>query len=387
MFKVGKLFTTMKVSQRLNSIEMSGIRKMFDIASPTSINLGLGEPDLLPPKKAIDGMTLAAENGLNKYGPTAGIMELRESVAKKYSAYWSGLKANNVMITPSGSSALLEIAMTIIDPGDHILTPSPGFVIYGPHAKLAGGTFTDYKMSGPDFQPDLEDIKSKITPATKAIIVNNPSNPTGSILNEETFKGLLDIAEDNDLTIVSDEVYDSFIYEGKHLSFLPHLDRSIVVGGFSKMMAVTGWRMGFLMANEGIMEDLIKMQYHLCASPNMPAMYGALAAMPDIESYLKDARTIFKRRRDLIVERINEIEGMHIEAPKGAFYAFPSYDLDMKSADLAMELARNGLICTPGSAFGSYGEGHLRFSYAADETKISKGMDILAETYAKLRKE
>lgn len=377
----------MKVSQRLNSIEMSGIRKMFDIASPTSINLGLGEPDLLPPKKAIDGMTLAAENGLNKYGPTAGIMDLRESVAKKYSAYWSGLKANNVMITPSGSSALLEIAMTIIDPGDHVLTPSPGFVIYGPHAKLAGGTFSDYRMSGPDFQPDLEDIKSKITPKTRVIVVNNPSNPTGSILDEESFKGILDIAEDNDLTIVADEVYDSFIYEGKHLSFLPHLDKSIVVGGFSKMMAVTGWRMGFLMANETMMEDLIKMQYHLCASPNMPAMYGALAAMPDIEDYLKDARTIFKRRRDLIVQRINEIEGMHIEPPKGAFYAFPSYDLDIKSADLAMELARNGLICTPGSAFGSFGEGHLRFSYAADETKISKGMDILAETYAKLRKE
>lgn len=377
----------MKVSQRLNSIEMSGIRKMFDIASPTSINLGLGEPDLLPPKKAIDGMTLAAENGLNKYGPTAGIMDLRESVAKKYSAYWSGLKANNVMITPSGSSALLEIAMTIIDPGDHVLTPSPGFVIYGPHAKLAGGTFSDYRMSGPDFQPDLEDIKSKITPKTRVIVVNNPSNPTGSILDEESFKGILDIAEDNDLTIVADEVYDSFIYEGKHLSFLPHLDKSIVVGGFSKMMAVTGWRMGFLMANETMMDDLIKMQYHLCASPNMPAMYGALAAMPDIEDYLKDARTIFKRRRDLIVQRINEIEGMHIEPPKGAFYAFPSYDLDIKSADLAMELARNGLICTPGSAFGSFGEGHLRFSYAADETKISKGMDILAETYAKLRKE
>ena len=377
----------MKVSQRLNSIEMSGIRKMFDIASPTSINLGLGEPDLLPPKKAIDGMTLAAENGLNKYGPTAGIMELRESVAQKYSAYWGDLKGSNVMITPSGSSALLEIAMTIIDPGDNVLTPSPGFVIYGPHAKLAGGTFTDYKMSGPDFQPDLEDIKSKITPATKAIVVNNPSNPTGSILDEESFKGILDLAEDHDLTIISDEVYDSFIYEGKHLSFLPYLDRSIVVGGFSKMMAITGWRMGFLMANEDMMDELIKMQYHLCASPNMPAMYGALAAMPDIEDYLKDARTIFKRRRDLIVQRINEIDGMHMDPPKGAFYAFPSYDLDIKSADLAMELAKSGLICTPGSAFGSYGEGHLRFSYAADETKISKGMDILADTYAKLRKE
>lgn len=377
----------MKVSQRLDSIAMSGIRKMFDMASPNSINLGLGEPDLLPPKKAIDGMTLAAENGLNKYGPTAGIMELREAVAKKYSAYWSGLQAKNVMITPSGSSALLEVAMTTVDQGDDILVPSPGFVIYGPHSKLAGGTFTEYRMSGPGFQPDIDDIQSKIKSSTRAIVVNNPSNPTGSILDEGTYRALLDIAEDRDLTIISDEVYDSFIYEGEHLSFLSHLDRSIVVGGFSKMMAVTGWRMGFLMANEDMMEALIKMQYHLCASPNMPAMYGALAAMPDIESYLRDARAIFKRRRDLIVERINEIDGMHIDPPKGAFYAFPSYDLDMPSADLAMELIRNGLVCTPGSAFGSYGEGHLRFSYAADEEKISKGMDILASTYTRLRKE
>ena len=152
------------------------------------------------------------------------------------------------------------------------------------------------------------------------------------------------------------------------------------------MMAVTGWRLGFLMANEDMMEHLIKMQYHVCASPNMPAMYGALAAMSDIDNYLEDARTIFKRRRDLIVERINEIDGMHITKPKGAFYAFPSYDLDIPSADLAMELAKNGLICTPGSAFGSFGEGHLRFSYAADETKISKGMDILAKTYTELKK-
>jgi aspartate aminotransferase len=245
----------------------------------------------------------------------------------------------------------------------------------------------EYRLTEGDFQPDLQDILSKITSRTTMIVVTNPSNPTGGVLNEDTYNALCDIARDKGITILADEVYEPFVYEGRHLSFMDKLDIAVVASGFSKMMAVTGWRMGFLMANEGIMEDLIKMQYHLCASPNMPAMYGALAAMPDIESYLKDARTIFKRRRDLIVERINEIDGMHIEAPKGAFYAFPSYDLDMKSADLAMELARNGLICTPGSAFGSYGEGHLRFSYAADETKISKGMDILAETYAKLRKE
>ncbi len=375
----------MKVSQRLDSIAMSGIRKMFDLASPSSINLGLGEPDLLPPKKAIDGMTLAAENGLNKYGPTAGIPDLRAAVAEKYSVYHP-LTANNVMITPSGSSALLEVCMSVLDPGDNVLIPSPGFVIYGPHAKLAGGTFTEYRLTPETFQPDIDDIQSKITKNTEAIFVNNPSNPTGSVLDEDTYKAILDVAEDKDLLIVSDEVYDSFIYEGKHLSYLSHLDRSIVVGGFSKMMAVTGWRLGFLMSNEDMMEHLIKMQYHVCASPNMPAMYGALAAMSDIDNYLEDARTIFKRRRDLIVERINEIDGMHITKPKGAFYAFPSYDLNIPSADLAMELVKNGLICTPGSAFGSFGEGHLRFSYAADETKISKGMDILAKTYTELKK-
>ena len=151
------------------------------------------------------------------------------------------------------------------------------------------------------------------------------------------------------------------------------------------MMAVTGWRMGFLVADESIMDAMIKMQYHVCASPNMPAMYGILAALPGVDGYLENARSVFRKRRDLIVRRINEIDGMSIDPPKGAFYAFPSYDLDIKSADLSMRLAKDGLICSPGSAFGTYGEGHLRFSYAADESKIEKGMDILADTMSKLR--
>jgi aspartate aminotransferase len=163
------------------------------------------------------------------------------------------------------------------------------------------------------------------------------------------------------------------------------LDKAIVASGFSKMMAVTGWRMGFLCASKEMMEYLIKMQYHVCASPNMPAMYGILNALPNIDPYLDNARKVYKSRRDLICKRINEIPGMSIQPPKGAFYAFPSYDLDMKSADLAAELVKAGLICTPGSAFGKYGEGHLRFSYAADEKKINAGMDILESTMKKLR--
>ena len=374
----------MKISKRISEVPMSGIRKMFDLAGPDSINLGLGEPDLAPPIEAIEGMNAAATAGLNKYGPTAGIPELRKAVAERFSKY-GDITGNNIIITPSGSSALLEITQSMIDPGDNVLIPSPGFVIYGPHAQLAGGTFTEYKLTEGDFQPDTDDIQSKIRPETKMLVVTNPSNPTGGVLSEETYRALSNIAADTGVTILSDEVYDSFIYEGKHHSFMNQLDRAVVVNGFSKMMAVTGWRMGFACANEEIMQALIKMQYHVCASPNMPAQYGILNALPHLDPYLENARKVFKARRDLISKRINEIPGMSIIPPRGAFYAFPSYDMDMKSADLAAELVKAGLICTPGSAFGSFGEGHLRFSYAADESKINAGMDILEKTVAKLR--
>ncbi len=372
-------YPAMKSSKRINEIPMSGIRKMFDLAGPDSVNLGLGEPDLDPPQAAIDAMCEASKAGMNKYGPTAGIPELRAALADYFSSY-GPLEAGNVMVTPSGSTALLEVTQSMIDPGDEVLVPSPGFVIYGPHASLAGGTPVEYGLTDDGlFQPDIEGIKELITPRTTMIVVNTPSNPTGGVLTEESKRALVDIARDSGITILADEVYCEFIYEGEHRSFMDSLDCSVVVNGFSKMMAVTGWRMGFVAANTEIMDALIKMQYHVCASPNMPAMYGVLAALPEMRPYLDNARSVFKRRRDLICERLNSIDGMSIVPPRGAFYAFPSYEQDIPSADLANELASAGLICTPGSAFGGYGEGHLRFSYAADETKIERGMEILAD--------
>ena len=375
----------MKVSDRLAAIPMSGIRKMFDLAKPDSINLGLGEPDLEPPKEAIEGMNAAAVDGKNKYSPTAGIPELRDAIAERFSRYNPGLSGRNVIVTPSGSTALLEMTQAFVDPGDEVLVPSPGFVIYAPHASLAGGKPVEYRLTEGDFQPDIDYIQDRITEKTKMIVVNNPSNPTGGVLSEESRKALADIAHDKDVMIMSDEVYESFVYEGKHQSFLPYLDRAVVVGGFSKMMAVTGWRLGFAIANEECMDALVKMQYHVCASPGMPAMYGVLNAMPSIDPYLENARATFKKRRDLISKRINEIDGMSIIPPKGAFYAFPSFDRDMTSQELANELVKAGLICTPGSAFGTFGEGHLRFSYAASEEKIDKGMDILADTVREIK--
>ena len=375
----------MKVSDRLQAVPMSGIRKMFDLAKPDSINLGLGEPDLEPPMTAIEAMDRAARAGKNKYSPTAGIPELRDAIAEYYKGYNPALIGKNVIVTPSGSTALLEITQAFVDPGDEVLVPSPGFVIYSPHAKLAGGKPVEYRLTEGDFQPDIDYIQDRINSNTKMIVVNTPCNPTGGVLTEENRNALADIAHDKGIMILSDEVYAPFIYEGKHNSFLPYLDRAVVASGFSKMMAVTGWRLGFAITNEEALDALVKMQYHVCASPGMPAMYGVTEALPGIEPYLENARKVYKARRDLITKRINEIDGMSLSAPKGAFYAFPSYDLPLKSQELANELVKAGLICTPGSAFGTFGENHLRFSYAASEEKIDKGMDILADVVRKIK--
>jgi len=365
----------MRISERLKITPVSGIRKMFDLAGSGSINLSLGEPDVLPPREAIDGMKDAVANGMNGYGPTPGIMPLREAIASRYSA--CGIKTNNVMITPSGTSALMAVTQSLVDPGDEVLIPSPGFVLYGPHTVLSSGKAVEYKLTENDFQPDIDHIQSNMTKKTKAIFLNYPSNPTGGILSEASFRAIRDITADHGMIVISDEVYEPFVYDHKHISFITELDNSIIVNGFSKMMSIPGWRMGFIVAGEKIIPDLVKMSYHMCACPSMPAQYGVLNAMPTIDKYLDDVRATYKKRRDLIDSRINEIDGMTMNAPKGAFYAFPEFSFDITSDEFAMKLVENGLICVPGSAFGSYGEKHLRFSYAADEHKISMGMDIL----------
>ncbi|MCL2143007.1 MAG: pyridoxal phosphate-dependent aminotransferase [Methanomassiliicoccaceae archaeon] len=370
----------MRMSERLERTPVSGIRKMFDLARPGSVNLSLGEPDVAPPEAAVKGMNDASVKGMNGYGPTAGIMPLREAVASRY----HGIGAENVMITASGTTALMMITQSLIDPGDEALIPSPGFVVYGPHTALSGGKATEYKLTEGDFQPDIDDIQKKITKRTKAIFLNYPSNPTGGVLSEPSFRAVRDLAADNGMTVISDEVYEHFVYEGKHTSFISELDNAIVVNGFSKMMAVPGWRMGLITADGDVIRDITKMAYHMCACPNMPAQYGILDAMPSVDAYLDSVRKIYRKRRDLITSRINDIRGLSMSAPKGAFYAFPSFSFPVSSEHFATELANDGLICVPGSAFGAHGEGHLRFSYAADEHKISTGMDILERTVNKM---
>ena len=372
----------MRISERLRTVPVSGIRKMFDLAASDSINLSLGEPDLPPPADALEGMNDAAMKGQNGYGPTPGIMRLREAVAERYSDY--GVKSDNVMITPSGTSALMTVTQSIVDTGDETLIPNPGFVVYGPHTILSSGRPVEYTLTD-DFQPDIDDIQRKITKRTKAIFLNYPSNPTGGVLSESSLRAVRDIANDKKITVVSDEVYEPFVYDDVHRTFVSELDNAIVVNSFSKMMAVTGWRIGFIISRDDVIPDITKMQYHMCACPSVPAQYGILNAMPAVDQYLNSVRNTYKKRRNIISSRINEIEGLSMKEPRGAFYAFPSFSFEMTSEKFAMELVRNGLVCVPGSAFGTCGEGHLRFSYAADERKICIGMNILEKVANELR--
>jgi len=375
----------MKFAPRLDTIEISGLRKMFDLATEDSMNLGLGEPDFNPPRIALDALTKAINEGKNKYGPSAGIPRLRDAVAEHNQIYKMGLTRDNVLITGSASEALMTTALTFIDKGDEVLYPDPGFVLYKPQVQLAGGKGIPYPLLYENgFVPRVDDLNELVTKKTKAIFVNSPSNPTGAIFSENDVRAICDLAEENGLIIISDEVYDRMIYDTKHASFLGDYDNVVFINSFSKIYAMTGWRLGYIISNPEFIKGLLISHYHIMACPASPFQHAALEALNGPQDFVTNMVSTFKKRRDLIVEKLNSIEGMTCLLPKGAFYAFPKYTQEIPSAELAMEIAKAGTICSPGTAFGPNGEGHLRFSYAASTEVIEKGIDIVADVMGKL---
>ncbi len=366
------------VSKRVRSIKPSGIRAMFEMATKDSINLGLGELDLEPPQEVTDALKAAADAGRNRYGPTKGVDELRSAVATKVSRYRRDLSVDNVMITCSGTQGAIAAYQTLFDPDDEVLIPEPGFVLYEPDAALVGARPVPYGMAEGTSMPDIDDILGSITPKTRGLVVNSPSNPTGGVLDRETFKALCDIADDHDLWIISDEVYEDFLYDGGvHHSFNEVIERAVVLNSFSKSLAVPGWRLGYLTASSELVNEIAKMQYHLVAAPPTPQQYALAASFHVQQRFLDGIMPMFDRRRKLMTGLLNEIEGFHCPVPRGAFYAFPSYDLPISSHDLAVRMVRAGVIVAPGTAFGARGEGHLRFSYAASEESIARGLEIV----------
>ncbi len=374
-------------SKRMEGIELSGLRKMFELVNKDSVNLGLGEPDFQPPQEAFTGVKDALDRGMNKYGPTNGIMPLREAIAHRLKRYWKDVKATNVVITSSGSEALFSSYLTFLDPGENVLVPDPGFVLYRPHARLCGAKHKDYGLTiENEFRPDIDEMKKLTDKRTKLIVVNSPSNPTGGMITRQDRDDIIDLARDRDIVIISDEVYDAMVYEGNtHHSFLGAYEKAVVVNSFSKIFAMTGWRMGYVTAEEELVNKISLAHYHMVACPSTPIQYGALAALKGSSKFITSMVSEFQRRRDHITKRLKGIAGFRTLSPPGTFYSFPAYDLrkDQKpisSLDLALELAQNGLICSHGSTFGPRGEYHLRFSFVNTIEQIEKGMDILEDT-------
>lgn len=375
-------------SDRALGIQPTGVRKMFDLAGDDVISFGLGEPDFQPPKIAIDSFYQAMLDGKNKYTTTAGLPKLRTKIADSWTQYQSGMDESNVCITMSGTNALLNIFLTIVNPGENVLLPEPYFPLYGPDVSICGGETRYYPCKFEnEFIPKISDLEELVDEKTVAILYNFPSNPTGGTLNEQQRDELLDFAAKNDLWIISDEVYDRIVFDGKHVSFMgTNYDKTLIVNSFSKTFAMTGWRIGYIIStNVEAMKQIIKMQYYITACSNDAMQYAVLAAMEHASDYPDKIAKEFQQRCELIVDRLNQMPGVECHKPKGAIYVFPKVIVPgMNSEELALELLKDGVLCSPGSAFGPSGEGHLRFAYTISKEDISKGMDKMEETLKRL---
>lgn len=373
------------VAKRMDGIKMSGIRKMFEKANKDAIHLGLGEPDFPPPPEAIEALVQAAKDGNSRYSSIFGLEPLREEVAKYLKNYKPDITKDDVLVTVGGSEGLMCTAGSLYDPGDEVLMPDPGFVLYAPHARLMGAKPVFYSLTmDNDFQPQQDELQSLVTKKTKAIIVNSPANPTGGVFGEKEVRMIIDLAKENDLVIITDEVYDHVIYEGKHISFLGKYDKVVYVNSFSKTFAMPGWRVGFLTAPKEIFERIATYHYYILACAPNPNQLAVLAALKKGFYYAEKMTKEFKERRKLIVDLLNEIPGFTANMPKGAFYSMPRFEKKVEDTAVAMKILEAGVVCTPGSAFGLHGKSHLRFSYASSKDNIKNGVAKVAEAWKKV---
>ena len=378
-----------RFSERANSINPTGVRRMFDMADDDAVQFGLGEPDFQPPEIAIEAFAKAMKDGKNKYTTTAGLPALRQKIAETWHHRIPELNASNVCITMSGTNGLLDIFLALVGPGDNVLIPEPYFPLYPSDVVICGGEPNLYPCTFENgFVPTIEDLESRVDENTVAVLYNFPSNPTGGNVTASQRDELVAFASEHDLWLITDEVYDRIVYEGQHVSFLgAGYDRVIMVQSFSKTFAMTGWRIGYILSpDQEAMAQLTKMQYYVTACSNDAMQHAVLEALEEAPDYPRKMCAEFKTRRDLICERLNAMPGVSCHVPTGAFYVFPKVDVPgMNSEEIAMALLEGGVLCSPGTAFGAAGEGHLRFAYTTGREDIDLGMDRVEAVLARLR--
>ncbi|WP_055109017.1 aminotransferase class I/II-fold pyridoxal phosphate-dependent enzyme [Paenibacillus ihumii] len=382
------------LAPRVREIQPSGIRKFFDLASGNKdiITLGVGEPDFITPWHVREACVYSLERGYTSYTSNAGTPELREAIAEYLH---NGFDLNydpkdEILVTVGGSEAIDLALRALIEPGDEILVPAPCYISYSPISFIGGGIPVEIETYAKDnFKLKAEHLQAKITPRSKVLILNYPSNPTGGIMTYEDWLPIAKLVEKHDLIVISDEIYAELTYGGKHVSFasLPGMkDRTILVNGFSKAFAMTGWRMGYACGHPELIYAMLKIhQYTVMCAPVM----GQVAALEALKNGLEEKDQMvesYNQRRRLIVQGLRDI-GLSCHEPQGAFYAFPGIEATGLSSDeFAQRLLLEAKVAAvPGTAFGAGGEGYLRCSYATSVNHINEALDRMGKFVQKLK--
>ncbi len=389
-----------KIASRMDRLVPSGIRKVNEKALAMEregrkvIHFEIGRPDFDTPEYIKKEAIRRLEAGDVFYTSNFGTMVLRQAVADKLKREnHLDYKATEILITAGLSEAVLTVLTVILDAGDEILVPDPVWMNYVNVPRLLDAVPVAYELKEEtEYQMDLEEIRAKVTPKTKAIVIVTPNNPTGGVLTEETLKGLAEIAVQNDLYVISDEVYERLIYDGaKHISIasLPGMkERTFTLNGMSKAYSMTGWRLGYVAATEDLIRELNKFHQHNTVCAVSFGQSAAVVALNNEGNEVEEMVKEYTRRRDYAVAAINAIPGLSCVKPHGAFYIFINCrKLGKTSAWLADYLLENaGIALVPGDVFGSGGEGYLRMSFANSYENIVEGCRLLREAVEKLRR-
>jgi aspartate aminotransferase len=371
------------LSKRVDRIAESATIKMGQLAEQLRaegkevLNFTLGEPDFRTPEHICDAAKQAMDLGYTHYTSSAGITELREEIAKKIREVNKvDASVDKVIVTPGGKQAIYEVMMSLLDAGDEVLLLDPSWVTFEAAVKLAGGQPRWVKRL--EEALTYEALESAASERTKLLVINSPNNPAGYVLSDNELKEVADFAVEHNLLVLSDEIYEKIIYERRHTSIASLGDmheRTIIINGFSKTYAMTGWRIGYAIAPPEIMKGMLKIQQHSVSCASSISQYAALTALRESQDCVAEMVAEFKRRREVIVKRLNAM-GLQCVNPEGAFYAF--VNTSGHGDDMAFTerlLNETYIVVTPGSAFGSAGEDYVRFSFAASMDDIVEGLD------------